>query len=314
MGVKNLAISICTALFNVPVFILESVGDVTADVLSFSTSSTIGSVMNALKNIVIAMIPSVQGVGYAITTMFFIIGLIELCMNERMTVETFIKQFTYFALGVGLVYYSPEFFEKILEFGNVLTTYISNLASAAANSSEAYTNASSMEDILTAIISTNGGFMWIILIIIGLIIGVPTILLAAALLIVVYVISFTRIIEICARGTFLPIGFALISDDGWKGSGGRYFKKFLAVCSQGAAIALVGKFLTIAIGLAKGKAFSNFESLSTPTLSDMSSYISAFEELIKNVLMGEVVIIGLAIAGIIALFKTMQLISDAFGA
>ena len=39
---------------------------------------------------------------------------------------------------------------------------------------------------------------------------------------------------------FFPIAMGLMSDDGWRGAGGRYLKKFLAVCCQSAVLVVIG--------------------------------------------------------------------------
>lgn len=54
-----------------------------------------------------------------------------------------------------------------------------------------------------------------------------------------YIVGFSRLIEIVIRQTLLPIPLALMADDGWKGTGGRYLKKFLALVIQGGLIILI---------------------------------------------------------------------------
>lgn len=52
-------------------------------------------------------------------------------------------------------------------------------------------------------------------------------------------IVLTRIMELYVRGAFLPVAAAMMSDDGWRGSGGRYFRKLLSLATQNAVVLVI---------------------------------------------------------------------------
>ena len=63
-----------------------------------------------------------------------------------------------------------------------------------------------------------------------------------------------RLIEIGVRGAFAPVGMADLFSEGTKGSGYRYFKKFVALALQGAVIiGIMMAYSTIQFALAKNE-------------------------------------------------------------
>ena len=108
------------------------------------------------------------------------------------------------------------------------------------------------------------------------------------------------------RAAFLPVALALLSDDGWRGAGGRYIKKLLAVTAQGAVLIVIcfmtKKLMDNAAGSMASFALSSSEDLA---------------EMFKNILgtlKGPLANLAIGVAGIAFMFKSMQVTSDVFGA
>lgn len=67
-----------------------------------------------------------------------------------------------------------------------------------------------------------------------------------------YVVAWTRIIEICLRAMFLPIGLADFTIKGRQSNGFRYFKKLVAVILQGSIIIGLSKCYGLIYGTVDG--------------------------------------------------------------
>lgn len=131
----------------------------------------------------------------------------------------------------------------------------------------------------------------------------PCVVASLAIKVLVYVIAFTRLIELCARGCFIPIAAGLVSDDGWRGAGGRYFRKFLAICSQSAILVVIGKIASYALG-----------TIGNSILTNLPSLVTAGTMGILNIGGQLAIMIGIGIAMVSVMFKSIGIVNDAFGA
>lgn len=75
---------------------------------------------------------------------------------------------------------------------------------------------------------------------------------------IVMFIVISRIMELYVRGSFLPIAASLMSDNGWKGSGGRYFRKLMSLATQSAAIMVVANVFSVVMRSAIGSKWTTF--------------------------------------------------------
>ncbi len=299
------AASLIAFLFSMPVSLLEKAGEKAAEILSSPTGSVDG-VMKIIDGFVNGTIPLVQSFSYALALFFFLWTLLELCMSDRLTVETFIKQFTYFILGYGAVWLSPKLYTGLKDFGNAITSYVGAGVKIDPNLKGADGTFTDINNAVTKMFESSnfltGGGAWIILVIMAILASVVPLLASLAMVIVMYIVAFTRAIEIAVRGVMLPIGFALMVEDGMKGPGMRFMKKFLAVCTQGLVFAIVGKLISGTVGTLYTDLFSKVEPNPASTITLIMPFLEC-----------EFVLAGFAIAAIMILFKSQQLISEAFG-
>lgn len=313
-GIIQLAADLVCFLFYMPVQLLITAADEAGNIFGSSTGP-VNSVMAVVDTAAKTGIDLVKPIAFLIAFMFFLFSMIELCMSDRLTVETFIKQFAYFIVGFALVYVSDDLYNKIRVFGDDFTTFLSTKiqitptdAMDVSKKIEEYVYAMFGIDTGTynagdVVAQFKGGAAWLILLAMAIISSVVPLLASLAITIVMYVVAFSRSIEIGIRGAFLPIGLALMSEDGMKGAGMRYLKKFLAVCCQGIVIALVGKFIAGCCLILYKDAFDSLAR-------DFSSLVSSILPLLKAVFG----LAGFAVASIIMLFKSQQLITEVFGA
>lgn len=262
---------------------------------------------DAIKDAVTTTIEGLMPFGYALCALFFIISLVELAMTERMTLEFFVKYFSKLVIGVCAVYYSQFIYEHIFALGNSLTTLMGNLFTSSSNynSIQEQMEALGMDEVALTqtfkdIMGQDGASGWI-----GLLMGtvsmvIPMNLAALVLKIVAYVVGFTRILEMSIRACFLPVACALISDDGWRGAGGRYIRKFIAVCAQGGVLVCIGNVTTRIIMLVAQNSLSGFSKTS-------------FDACLKTFTSSLVVIFGFGIASVSLMFKSIGIVNDVFG-
>lgn len=290
---------------------LSDIGGTAANIMSGSGNSAFGQISVQLSKLVQNYMMLFQSLGYAISIMFFMFALLNLITSEQLTLEQFIKKFCWLFVGIALVGLSPMFFEKITAFGDAFTTMIvQNRFELTGGSSDTALH-DTLATALKTVIKDNPDYNEIqklvfslVMCLISVAIGLSLALVALVMLGIVYVIGFSWIIEKNVRGLFLPIGLSMFSDEGWRGAGGRYFRKFLAVCCNGAVIAFIGKITNGCIAIAYKVAFTN-------GLSDGNSFLGDF---LPALLKSEVVVLGVAAAAIAAMFKSQQIVNDTFGA
>jgi hypothetical protein len=114
---------------------------------------------------------------------------------------------------------------------------------------------------------------------------------------ITYIVCISRLLEMSARGCFLPIAIAMMSDDGWRGAGGRYIRKYIAVCAQGAVLVVAGTMISYGMSVAGSSMIGQLSSCGS--ISSFLGYLVLF--------------IAIAIAGVSMLFKSIGIVNDAFG-
>ena len=251
---------------------------------------------------------SLQSFGYSICTMFFLIQLIELAMSEQFTLEYFIKYFSKLVVGYIAVYFAPEIFEKLINLGNALADAVGKINILGNYGEDNVDIQAELYNTFDNVTRNSGVGVAVILLMFSILMVFPLLIAALCEYVVVYIILATRIFEMAIRGLFLPVALALLSDDGWKGSGGRYLKKFLAICVQGSVLVLIGKISTAAQTYAT---IAQAEGIGTAT---ESSTLGETFLIVLNSAKILCVAIAIAAAAISIMFKSINVVNDVFGA
>lgn len=255
-------------------------------------------------------VKALQSTGYAICALFFIIALLELAMSERMTMEFFIKFFAKFVIGVAAVFYSDKFVEIAWNFGDTLSTYLSNQSLIPTGETGEVVQVG-FHDLFITYLNEVQGSQWLTMfgVVIGL--GIPAALASFVIIAVVYVICFTRLLEIMVRGVFMPVACAMLSDDGWRGAGGRYIRKFLGICAQGAVMVIIGKLAGIVMAaVCKSMKATMTETVETAIANAGTKPGFGF---VIEVVESTMAILGIAVACISLMHKSIGIVNDAFG-
>ena len=197
-------------------------GNLVTEVGSLSKYNGATAMVNKLQE-------SLMPVGLALMTLFFLFSIFSDAMNETFSFERFVKSFTRYFFGFGLVQLSGS----LCNFGDGLAQDIATLVSSESKKAP-------LQEIYT---KDNIGSFWhaifiaMVLVLFGNIMGL-------IMKISMYFILFSRLIEMA----FMPIAVGLVTDGGWSGSAGRYIKKYIALCLQGPAIVLIGTLGTRLMG------------------------------------------------------------------
>ena len=280
---------------------LKDSGDGVAKIMAGQDTGSIGNlgaITNELTGVIQSeVIPAAQAVGYAIAVTFFIFALANMLTGDRLTVEQFIKFFAKLGVGIFIVSISDELFRACLDFGEGISTLFS-----ASFPSASITVPNDLSNQINEVVGKGLG-NFIKAIIMSFISILPCVVASLAIKVLVYVIAFTRLIELCARGCFIPIAAGLVSDDGWRGAGGRYFRKFLSICSQSAILVVIGKIASYALG-----------TIGNSILTNLPSLVTAGTMGILNIGGQLAIMIGIGIAMVSVMFKSIGIVNDAFGA
>lgn len=134
----------------------------------------------------------------------------------------------------------------------------------------------------------------------------------------------TRIMELYVRGSFLPIAAALMSDDGWRGSGGRYFRKLMSLATQNAVILVIANVFGTMCSAAMGSTFVDSITAQTgctaphATLADIAVCKACLNEIPAPIdlpiFKPMLICIVICVAGVSMMFKANAIVDDIWGA
>lgn len=304
MPIREAVSKLCAAIFEIALGNVVSTPSKVGEILKGNGMPAFDSLLNlggSVDSTAKEVIKLLQPTGYALCVLFFIIALLELAMSERMTMEYFVKFLSKLVVGYAVVYYCPEIYDTLREIGYWLMDTIS-----ADNPDHVYNP--NLADVFINYTSNNGAGSWFPLLCASILIGGTILIGSYALLGVVYIVLFTWVLEMGVRGMFLPIACSLLSDDGWRGAGGRYIRKFLGICSQGMVMAAVMRLIA---GIMDGL----IDSIIT-TADGLSGATDAFagsNSFIGNLAGTCIIVLGVMIAGVSVMMKSMSVVSDVFG-
>lgn len=135
----------------------------------------------------------------------------------------------------------------------------------------------------------------------GALVCLVSLILIPIIMAAVLFIEVSRLLELYIRGSLLPIAAGVMADDGWRGAGGRYFKKVLALASQKLMLDLscvVTSAMTTSYLMSK---------LQTIKGNDIWGFIG-------DSFLSFIIAIVIALAGISFMFKSLQVVNDLWGA
>ncbi len=261
--------------------------------------SYIATIQSALTSFVKNAIEGLKPVGFAITLLFFLTSVIELAKEERLTIETFIKHFARFFIAAAFIVNADKIYGALYNIGNELGVYLQTyLESTGATYSDSTDWGNYMARKLfeadVASLPVDGS-LDMVKGIVNLASVLPSGLLiclaASAMLAVMYFISFSRLLEMSIRGIFIPVAMGLLADDGWRGAGGRYLKKFLAVCAQVAVLVAIS-------------------SVATYIITSASDSILGGDDIMGAL----IILLGIGFSMVSVMFKSIGITNDVFGA
>lgn len=159
-------------------------------------------------------------------------------------------------------------------------------------------------------------------------------IVSLAITVAVIFIVLTRIMELYVRGAFLPVAAALMSDDGWRGSGGRYFRKLMSLATQNAVVLVIANVFGIMCNSAMKNIFISAITAQThltdssgkiigctvdhKTLAEIAVCKACLNEIPAPInlpiLKPMLLCIIICVAGLAMMFKAAGLVDDIWGA
>ena len=272
------------------------------------------------------IIPAMGGIGIAIAATFFLISIIHLVTEDRFTPEFLAKFFAKLAISVAVVMWSDVILEAIVDFGdafsNILTGWTTSdfltgkgdLDDAKISFAREFRKSCELTfdikyNATTGVWSGKGGGLFVALgaalsmLLISAVLMLISLVAVPIVTGIVFFVEISRNLELYVRGSFLPIAAGVMADDGFKGAGGRYFKKILALATQKIVISL-----TCVITGAMISAFfiDAFAKIDGSKVSPTAFLSSTAQTLLLALIIGA--------AGVGFLFKSLQVVNDLWGA
>ena len=266
-------------------------------------ATTIGTLAKDLKNgaIDVATNETMVACAYALCALFFLLSLIPFITEKGFTIEAFVKFFAKLAIGVFAVSIAGDIIKYSFQFGNALSDFVADnftiLGSGFDLGQTQEEIQATLEGRFLTMAKEGGGFSLLMTSVFTIL---PIDLIILVMTIVSYIIAFSRLFEMCIRSAFLPIPLALLSDDGWRGAGGRYIRKLLAIMAQGAVLVAIAMLTSQIMGRVLG----------TDTLEALESESATIEAMIEKVLIAA----GIGISSVSIMFKSIGFVNDIFGA
>lgn len=254
----------------------------------FTGGDELGAKIQEVQGQIFAAVnPSAASLGVVICFACWLFAVIELAIQDRLTPETFVKSMARLVFGMVAIDLASNIYEFIAGedgFGNLFAKQIEGALGDA---------------------TPEVGFdveldpdEWFVAAVNAILFNTVCLLVTGAMTVVAYIVQITRVIEISVRGGFIGIAVGMLADDGWKGPGGRYIKKFLAVCCQGGVLVLIGAVVSNIMAKCASVSFSSAFSVDTIDLYWKGLFMC----------------IGVGLAGISIMFKSLGYLNDLFGA
>ena len=192
-----------------------------------------GPYSNVLSS-VHALHESIKPVAIMLMFIYFMIAIVDKLSSENFTWEQLWRQMVMLLAAKCLIDYSFEILEILFNIGMALAAQLNGLAGTNVTD-KAY----DAKALIETFRSSFGSFIPFIADIIMTVFLLIPWLLSWIMRLCVAVICYSRVIEIYARATFMPIAISDFFHTGLQGGGWRFLKNFLATCLQGAMILVI---------------------------------------------------------------------------
>lgn len=247
-----------------------------------------------------AVVSPMKTIGFALCLFFFIMTLVDLLTSERLSFEIFWKHFLKLILGAFMVDNAEKVKTFVIDFGNAFMKDINTGLGSIKGTNPFAQNEAFMQAVYEFAKDISLG--WLIVLGLGFLVGLFPLLLGIIFKGATLLIALSRLLELYLRCAFLPVALALMTDDGWRGAGGRYIKKIIAVAVQGAGLIVIGSLISFACA---GALEGIGESVAGQYL--------LISDLLNNCFTVIFVVAGMGLAGLSLMFKSMGIVNDVFG-
>ena len=315
--------------------IIDSFSKIANAYTDVASAKWLTTLCGQLQNICTEKImPAFAGVGIAIAATYFLISIISLVTEDRLTPEFLAKFFAKLAISVAVIMWSDTILIAIEDFGNALSNTLVNwtvddfFASNTNSSGSAYNNAfANFADTFINTAADTYNFKWsgsywggydfketgdtvgfigalgagIMIMLNATVLTLISLIVTPIMNAVVYFVEISRTMEFYIRGSLLPMAAGVMADDGWRGAGGRYIKKLLALASQKVVLSLT---CVMTAAMATNYIMNELTSCAG---KDVIAFIGCSVSIIITALV-------ITFAGLSFMFKSLQVVNDLWGA
>lgn len=195
----------------------------------------------------------VQAIAASLMLCLFLIRFAESALKDKNDPDSLFKDIATLVLFGTII-------SKLPELIDALSTICQSIISAATVN---FNTSPGIKDALTASLESSEGLASLSLIplifkvVIYFIFGT---ILNLVLLVIAFLAIYTVKIELFIRTIFAPLGVAFLADEGWRGAGGRYIRKWAACYLQMAiiSVALKGYNFLLTLAIQDGTNFTIF--------------------------------------------------------
>jgi len=289
-------------------------------------------------------------IGISIALIFFLISILQLVTEDRFTPEFLVKFFAKFVVAFCVILWSPDILAYLIDFGNSLAVDVAEKARGLLGTTETF-DPTALEAVIknhsiyhyknvgwdnwprdgwSSVAPKSGAkgmALWGIweafkFWLEGNLLSIFKFLSYLLNAVVMYIVI-SRVLELYVRGAFLPVAAAMMSDDGWRGSGGRYFRKLMSLATQSAAIMMVANVFSVIMQSAIGSIFTSsilgkYGITHCKTLAELSTCTTCLAQIQAPinmpVLKPMMICAVLCVACLALMFKTASLMDDIWGA
>lgn len=323
-GATKIIFDMVCMIYGFVVSVLLASTDAAANLFTSSgTLDTLGNSLVGSGGVMDTVIDALQPGAFAIAALFFSIAMVQLHSERELTLEYFIKFFARFIVSVGAIMFCKEIVHGVYDLSVGMADFFSSQTGAITASFSGGGTTFDVKSQLLELITPNEpdtkpGIFHALGLVLKIILPSGILLIAAiAIFLITYLVGFTRLLELTVRAGFMPIAVAMLADDGWRGAGGRYIRKFAGICCQSSVLIIIGA-LSESLMLWALTAFGSVGGgggIAIPSLSGygLDSHVTDGIAIIIQAIVPAFVMAAAGFAAISLMFKSIGIINDVVG-
>lgn len=182
---------------------------------------------------------TMKGVGATLLICMFFIHLLESALKDRADPDSLFKEMAMLGVYAIVILNLGEILSAVKGIaGGILDLSFDTYIIASRDTSDFLSGENSNPGALGGVLGINDGLNIMVLVLDALLYAVVGSLVMTVVQVICSIVVITIKMEIVIRTALMPLAVGFIAEDGWKGPGGRFIKKWCACLLQGVIIML----------------------------------------------------------------------------